>query len=135
MTDQEERKPYQKTFLLGLFLVLLGPCAFGVVLITGLLVTPWYLPGACTLGTALMLFASVKRVGRWRIVCTVLGAAFAVFTWNFVLVEIALPRYSGAIKPGTPLPAFQVQSADGRPYTNETLRSTGKALLVAYRSW
>jgi hypothetical protein len=122
-----------RLFLLsGLGLAVLGVAAYAVQLASGRLVLPWYMPVLALIGGMLVAYSLSKRRTVWRwlaLVSVVLLAGFELTA----LLALRLPRYTGPVVAGRPLPAFEARRADGSRFTRDDLAGDRDHALVFFR--
>lgn len=127
--------PARRLFLAGLAISLFGPLLHAVQFYLFPALVPWYLAPLATLGAALVLVALFRRYSLWGLAGMLLTAAILAGTWGYLLHGIPTTALSGTVRAGAPVPSFNAQRADGRPFTRDDLVAVGKSVLVAYRSW
>lgn len=118
--------------LLGFGLALLGIAAYALQLWRHRLSVPWYMPAMALLGVALVVASLREKRTVWRLlalVLIVLLGGFEVMTLN----SMRLPRYSGPVAVGRPLPAFEAKLADGSAFTQASLKSDRDTVMVFFR--
>ena len=117
---------------LGLGVAILGVIGYAVQLRAHRLTTPWYMPGAATLGVVLVVASLWQRRTLWRGLALVLVLLLAGGAWAFVLVP-RLPAYAGPVEEGQPFPEFTTVRADGTPFTRRNLEGNQDSVLVFFR--
>jgi hypothetical protein len=117
---------------LGLGLAVLGVIGYVVQLAAHRLWTPWYLPGAATLGVVLIAIALWQRPTVWRVLALLPVLLLAGAAWAFLLA-VRLPAYTGPVAAGQPFPAFAAARADGTPFTQRHLQGGQGNVLVFFR--
>jgi peroxiredoxin len=93
--------------------VLLIPVFFVQAFVAHLLVTPWYVPIGGTIAALTAIYALGQPRRWWRVGVVVGCVGLACLEWYFLLALTVLPRYTGPIAEGSPLPAFHATLADG----------------------
>ena len=119
-------------FLVGAFLLLLGPAIYAVQIGLKHLQTPWYVPILATVGVLFMALSVWQRRGLGRSVGLVLGVLVCAFLWFFV-VGTKTPTYEGPAQAGSVVPAFATTLADGTSFTNENLQKGTPTALIFFR--
>ncbi len=100
------------------------------------LITPWYLPVGGTIAAVLVLGAAVSRPRWWRIGGALFFVALAGLEWCFLLLLTVLPKYTGPINEGSPIPAFHATLADGKEIDESYFKEPGTTVLVFFQgSW
>jgi hypothetical protein len=119
-------------FAAGLLLALAAIGAYAALLVTGHLITPWFLPLAFFVALITTFLARRRRKTVMRtvmlIVLFVLGAFF-----SYGLFGSAAPRYAGPMAVGQAMPAFAAVDAEGRPFTQATLPGAKATVLTFFR--
>lgn len=94
-------------------------------------ITPWYLPAMTTVAALVMLVAVRRRHSIVAVLGFLVIAALAAFEWFFLAGLSRLPAYHGPVAVGSPMPVFETQLADGRPFTERDL-GKGQASIVTF---
>jgi hypothetical protein len=116
----------------GLAVAVLGIAAYVAQVASRRLVTPWYLPGAATLGVVLVALSLWQAPSVWRVLALVLVLLLAGAGWAFV-VGARLPAYTGPVAEGKPFPAFTTLRADGSKFTQADLAGKSNSVMVFFR--
>ena len=113
--------------------LLLVPMFFVQVFGAHILITPWYVPIGGT-AAALTTIYALGRPRRWWRVGVVLGCvALACLEWHFLLAMTVLPRYTGPIAEGSPMPAFHATLADGTEIDESYFRDRPMTAVVFFQ--
>jgi hypothetical protein len=98
-----------------------------------ILVVPWQVPIVTTLGALLLLVSVTRRFTLTRVIAVVLITALAGLEWVFMASLSKLPEYTGPVRAGLKIPAFQTALADGRPFTDQNLQDGTPSVLIFFR--
>jgi hypothetical protein len=126
------RYPGRLFLALGFAFAALGVIGYAAQLAVHRLTTPWYLPGAATLGVAFVVMSLVRTRTVWRVLALVLLVLLAGAEWAFLL-GARLPAYTGPVAEGKPFPAFTTTRADGMSFTQRDLEGDQNSVLVFFR--
>ncbi len=126
------RSPGRLFLALGLGIPLLGVLGYVIQFSMKSLRTPWYVPGAATLGMILVILSIWKARSVWRVLALILVSFVAVMSWMFLFVGL-LPPYTGPVAQGQTLPAFTTMRSDGSMFTESDLEGGQSSVLVFFR--
>jgi len=121
-------------YILGFFLLLCGPIAYGIEAISfEHLTVPWYMPVLGVIGLLLMIVATVRRWSVLRIFGLLLFGLLPFGEFLFLWSHSLLPKYDGPIAVGKPLPDFEIELASGDPFDNTDLLDGSATVMVFFR--
>ncbi len=113
--------------------ILLIPVFFAQAFAAHILVTPWYVPIGGTIAALTALYALGRPRRWWRVGVVVLCVGLACLEWYFLLGLTVLPRYSGPIAEGSPLPAFHATMSDGTEIDESYFRDRPMTAMVFFQ--
>ena len=131
-SDAPRRHPGRLLAALGLGLAALGIAAYVVQIWAQILISPWYVPCAATLGAGLLVVSLWRKRTVWRVLALLLVALLAGAEWTF-LAAMRAPAYAGPVTEGRPFPAFATATADGSPFTQADLAGDKNNVMVFFR--
>lgn len=126
-------RTHRPFFAGGVVMFVLGPILYFVQVGLKNLKMPWYLPGLASIGVVLMIASVRQRRGVWRMTGLVLFAALCGAEWYMLVVAAKTPPYTGPARPGSKIPEFVAQRADGTAFTANALEDGQLTALVFFR--
>lgn len=124
-----------RVWLAGTLLIAAGPLIHVSEFFRGAVAVPWYALVLSAVGLTPILFVTVRRPARLRVVLASVLALVTIFIWLYVLIGLRITEEPGNVQPGTRLPEFSAYLADGSPFGLADLKSRAPCAVVFFRHW